>query len=427
MNKNYDFHLKPLDSAGFVFPFISDFKNTNVFRISVALKIDVEKSFLEKALTITLNEMKSFQVKIRKGLFWHYFEYNTKKPMVFEEDYYPCSYINKYSNNEFLFKVSYFKCKINLDVFHVLTDGGGAMEFLKKLIKNYLSLIYPEFEDYQKNSNSFDFSDQELMEDSFKKYIYNSSNFKLPADKMKKTYIIKGIKQDAPKTTITTGRLSIQDLIKVVKKNNTTITSYLASVFIWSIYKENYINNKSFKPIEISIPVDLRKFFPTNTNRNFFACVQTGVDFSVKKYKFEEILSIVTKDMRSKLNKEYLSSKFEYSVVLKKKILVKCIPLFIKNFLIYNSFQYIEKTSTASISNLGEIKMEYEFSKYIDNFDVIIYTSKSQKLKNSICSFGDNINISFNSSIYSHNIEKCFFRFLADQNLDILISSNQAV
>ncbi len=63
---------------------------------------------------------------------------------VMPEDTYPCLYINPYTNNEYLFRVTYYQKRINLEVFHVLTDGNGALIFLKELTYQYLRYKYPE-------------------------------------------------------------------------------------------------------------------------------------------------------------------------------------------------------------------------------------------------------------------------------------------
>jgi NRPS condensation-like uncharacterized protein len=75
-----------------------------------------------------------------KGLFWNYLEYNKKEPIISKEDDIPCEVITYKRNNNYLFKITYYKNKINLDVFHVLTDGVGASKFLKSIVYNYLSL-----------------------------------------------------------------------------------------------------------------------------------------------------------------------------------------------------------------------------------------------------------------------------------------------
>ena len=40
--------------------------------------------------------------------------------------------------------MTYFEKKINIDIFHSLTDGNSGTIFFKEIIYNYLELMYPE-------------------------------------------------------------------------------------------------------------------------------------------------------------------------------------------------------------------------------------------------------------------------------------------
>ncbi len=79
---------------------------------------------------------------MRRGLFWYYFEENTQIPQVQRENTYPCRYLDPHGNQRFLFRVSYYERRINLEVFHALTDGLGAVNFLKSLTRRYLQLTW---------------------------------------------------------------------------------------------------------------------------------------------------------------------------------------------------------------------------------------------------------------------------------------------
>lgn len=61
-----------------------------------------------------------------------------------QEDMGPCQYINPLLNREYLFRVLYYERRISLEVFHALTDGNGALMFLKELVYQYLRLVHPE-------------------------------------------------------------------------------------------------------------------------------------------------------------------------------------------------------------------------------------------------------------------------------------------
>ena len=78
-------------------------------------------------------------------MFWYYFETNVKgKPVVREEEDFPCRYIEQHRNKSYLFRVTYYKNRINLEVFHALADGMGAVNFLRELTYQYLRICYPQ-------------------------------------------------------------------------------------------------------------------------------------------------------------------------------------------------------------------------------------------------------------------------------------------
>ncbi len=133
-----------LDNAAILFPAVSNRDNANVFRISVILREKVESALLQEALLATIQKFPSFQVKMRKGVFWRYLEYNGAKPTVQKEEDTPCARLHEKENDGYLFRVTYFEKKISLEVFHTIADGNGAVAFLRTLTLEYLKRVHPE-------------------------------------------------------------------------------------------------------------------------------------------------------------------------------------------------------------------------------------------------------------------------------------------
>ena len=110
-----------------------------------ALKMATENHYDMILLDIMLPKMDGFNLRLRMGVFWYYFEDNPNPaPRVMQEDMGPCQYINPLLNREYLFRVLYYERRISLEVFHALTDGNGALMFLKELVYQYLRLVHPE-------------------------------------------------------------------------------------------------------------------------------------------------------------------------------------------------------------------------------------------------------------------------------------------
>lgn len=107
-----------LDNTGKIFPMIANENLSNVFRISVVLKHEIDPVLLQQALEDTLPRFKGFKVKLKRGFFWYYFEGNKRTPYIEKENTWPCRYIDPKSNQLYLFRVSYYQCRINLECLH---------------------------------------------------------------------------------------------------------------------------------------------------------------------------------------------------------------------------------------------------------------------------------------------------------------------
>ena len=130
-----------LDNTAKLFAAVSGEDLSSVFRISAVLKEKVDPELLQRALVRTLPEFENFRVKLRKGFFWYYFETNNRNPGVEEEQSAPCRFIDPHRGARFPFRVSYYGCRINFEVFHGLTDGLGALRFASRLTEHYLELV----------------------------------------------------------------------------------------------------------------------------------------------------------------------------------------------------------------------------------------------------------------------------------------------
>jgi hypothetical protein len=292
MKKNHkETKWHKLDNTAKIFPVIASENLSNVFRISVTLKEDIKPELLQEALDIVLPWFDVFNVRLRRGMFWYYFETNRHRPVVELESNYPCRYIDPYSNRKFLFRVSYFQNRINLEVFHVLTDGMGAITFLKELTYQYLRLNDPALKESVKAEPSRECSLN--IEDSYLKY-YKKSDAK--GYKTRKAYQLTGKFMPPTVMGVIHGSIHIPDLKGRCKEKNVSINQYLIAMLIWSIYNE-YLNHQICKdPICINMPVNLRKFFESCTTKNFFAVLQAEFTPDREDYTFDEIRAFGTSD-----------------------------------------------------------------------------------------------------------------------------------
>ena len=162
--KKKDIYWRRLDNSAKIFPISAGKKYSTVFRFSVILKEQIKPEILKHAVNKALSKYEFFKVRLKDGFFWNYLEYNPKKIIIEEEKEYPCKYIEPKENNEYLFKVTYFDKKINIDIFHSLTDGNGGSMFFREIVYNYIELVHKdEFDEELRKKRKIELS----IEDSY--------------------------------------------------------------------------------------------------------------------------------------------------------------------------------------------------------------------------------------------------------------------
>lgn len=409
-----------LDNTAHLFPVIAGESMSNVYRISVTLSELIQPELLQEALDIVLPKFDGFNLRLRQGVFWYYFEENGKPaPRVREEQNFPCRYIHQNKNHSYLFRVTYYKYRINLEVFHVLTDGMGGINFLKELTYQYLRLAHPELVDRIGDSLSSDTSLN--REDSFLK------NYKKSSEKSyhtKKAFLIKGEHLPAGEFGVMHGYMPIPELKKVCHAYGVSINEYLVSVYIWSVYTECLHGMPSDKPIRVAVPVNLRPFFDSITTKNFFAMVSAEFHPTKDIYTFEEVLKIVSESLRSQINKEHLEKIFSYNVSNEKMLVARAVPLFFKNLAMRYVYSASALANTATVTNIGNIQVAEEYQPYIEQFHAFLAMSKGQHLKGTICSYGDTLVFTFSYDLIDPSVQRGFFRKVSADGINLEVESN---
>ena len=411
-----------LDNTANLFPVIAGDSLTNTYRIACTLTEDVDPVLLQKALDIVTPKIPGFNLRLRNGVFWYYFEENGKKaPKVIKEHSYPCRFIHESRNNSYLFRVSYYMRRINLEVFHVLTDGMGGITFLRELVYQYLRLAHPEIK--EKLGDSLSPQTSLNRDDSF---LANYKNKSKSVYKVKRAFLIKGERLPYDAFGIMHGYLNIPELKKVCKeKYGVSINEYLVATFIYAAYMENANKVTEKLPIRVAVPVNLRPFFDSNTTKNFFAMI--SAEFSPKEkrdYSFAEIAKLTSESLRSQLNKENLENTFSYNVSNEQAFIARAVPLPLKNIAIKVVYTKSALANTTTITNIGNVAVLDEYKPYIDMFYASLAFSKGQELKGTICSYGDTLCYTLCSAWADTGIQRRMFKQMSADGLKVEIETN---
>lgn len=409
-----------LDNTAKIFPVIASENLSNVFRISAVLKDEVDPGTLQRALEEILPQFEGFSVRLRRGFFWYYFEDNKRMPVIERETTYPCKFIDPHSNQLYLFRVTYFDRRINLEVFHAVTDGLGAVNFLKALVYRYL--------DIKRNSRTGHRTPQKIssnvsmnVEDSYVRHYKKTEKRKYST---RKAYHLAGEALPLDEENVLHGYVDLKMLKTVAKSYGVSITRFLTAALIWAIYQEYLGGKPCEESIGISIPINLRTFFGSETTANFFAV--TLIDFlsTSEEHTFTEVLEAVSSQMDSKITKEKMEQIISYNVSNEKKWYLRAAPLFVKWCALNLVFRNNEKAYTMTLSNIGPIDIEEDYRKEIERFTIMIGVSKRQPMKCAVCSYGEEVIVTFTSVFQDTRLQDRFFGFLREMKIPVSLESN---
>ena len=414
-----------LDLSATVYPTLQRRDFSSVYRLSVTLRETVDPELLQQALDMTLTRFPTYKVTIRKGLFWRYLEPNNRPgPFVQKDIKNPCMPMHFKSNNRYLIRVYYYGRRISFEAHHCLGDGTGGMCLLQTLTAVYLGLqghpIPPSGFVLDLNETP----DPEELEDAYMRYATAKVKPPRPAAK---TYRVRGTKEPFYTLNIVDGILSVKEVMAVAKKYGATITEYLNAVLLYALLqKQTNEFHLKYKPVRIAMPVNLRRFFPSKTLRNFITMVYPFIDPRLGEYSFEEIVTEVHNYMRYYINRKFLCGDITTNAATKHNFLIRVVPLFIKDFVVRTFYTRVQdKNSSAGLSNMGALRVPEEMKPYIERFDICMGQPFSSRTNCAIISFEDILTINFASSIAEADVERYFFRKLVQDGIHVKIESNR--
>lgn len=410
MNRGKGAYWRKLDNAAKLYSAASNKKDTRVFRVYCELEEVVSEEVLQEALDRTTEKYPIFLSVMRKGLFWHYLEKSSLRPVVKEEYREPCSNLYIRDKRELLFEVTYYNKRINFEVFHALTDGTGAVEFMKELVKNYLILSHKELRTWKEERPHISVSAME--DDGFSKYY--SKDVKRKDKKKQKAYQINNKKNKLNNLQITELEVNTKEVSARAKEYGVSMTVYLTSVFMAAIHRA-MPRRQEDRPVILMIPVNLRKFFPSDSMLNFFNWIEPDYHFGKGSDSLTDIISHVKGIFERELTKQKMAERMNEYISLEVNPVLRFAPLELKNLCISAGTKTSAREVTAIFSNMGIIRMPEEMEGYIHRFG--IFTS-TPKLELCMCSFRDKIHLGFTSRYDSYDIKSAFCDILKEEGIE---------
>ena len=414
-----------LDNAAKIFPASMRRGWSNVFRVSVSLKEKVDPKVLEKALARIAPRFPSVCAHLGKGLFWYYLEEGDSLPPILEEASRPLLPMQKKEMSRSALRVIYYENRIAVEFFHALTDGSGAMVFLKTLAAAYLEEAHSIF--LPKESGVLDPEGEVLseeLEDAFLRY-EGKVCAKRETDP---AFALTGIPEPDGFLHVTCAGIPVKEALAISKEKKVSLTTLLSAVLVLSLknIQKRKVAPIREKAVRVQIPVNLRKMFPSATLRNFVAVVNGGLEKGETDAELDEILSRIHHQMALFTEPRHLRAVFSANVKSEKGILIRFVPRFIKDIVMRAVFDRVgESLACLCLSNLGEVQIPEAMKEYVSRFDFIIGPQAKAPYNCGVISYGGTLYINLVRNTKIPELEREFFSNLSSLGMSFELESNE--
>ena len=415
-----------LDNAAKIYPAAKRRNWNNFFRISATLTEPIDTGVLASALDVTARRFPSIAVRLRRGVFWYYLEEIPKTPSIQPEKSCPLAHAPFHEVRQCAFRVLVYKNRVAVEFFHALTDGTGALVFVKTLLAEYLSEKYGLSVPAEKGVlGRLEEPSPEELEDSFARYAGD-----VTASRAESTaYHLSGTPERDGYKNLVTMMIPAEKLRACAKKHGVSVTELLCAAMMQAIGElqaEKVPNVRHRKPVKVLIPVNLRNLFPSRSLRNFASYITPEIDPRMGDCSFSELCSLVHHKMGLENNRRTMRAKFAANVASERSPILRVMPLFIKNIAMKAVFDAVgECKSCLCLSNLGRVELPEVMVPYVQRMDFIIGVQARAPHDCGVVTWGDTVYINCIRSIQEPELEYRFYRVLHRLGLPVKVESNQ--
>ena len=406
-----------LDNAARIYPTALTEWSPDVYRVSVTLKAPIRVTALQEALRSVFPRFPYFQVHLQRGLFWYYLQRDHEIPPVYAMSEVPVSVMPTQKGRRHLLRVQAGGSTIAVDFSHVLTDGAGAIRFLGTLATQYLRLRGVPVGSWEPFLDPDESPSPGEYEDAYKRYCDPS----LPGPaKLSAAYHLPDEARE--RSRVITGRVPVGDMLGLAKSRGVSVTEYLVAVYMHALTRIRSSATESRGTVRIEVPVDMRRFHPSETMRNFSLFISPEIDAGHGAWSFDEIVQRVHHDMRMQADRRDLARQMARNVRVERNPFVRVLPLFLKDALFsYVRRRFGEDPYSGVLSNLGRIVVPEDIADHVASFGVMLGPNPRMKTNCVVFSFSDDLFIAFGSVIENRELERLFFTHLVGAGIPVTL------
>ena len=361
-----------LDDAAKIYPLSMKHGQMSVFRLAAVMKEPVKPELLQIALHFTIQRFPGFATTVRKGFFWHYLDQTKRRYCIQPETDIPVRPLKIAASGSQSFRVLYYENRISVEFFHILTDATGGMCFLKTLLAEYLRLLGVGC---PCGDGILDVTKPPLAGENENAFPAADRRGKGSGLTDRASLQLSGKLAPVRPCRILHFEMDAEKLREAAKSRNATVTAYLLGLLFLAGRRATEAMGGSFN---IQVPVNMRKFYPSPTLRNF--SMYCGIRLNLEQVTtLDDILPEIQRQLTEKASREAMTEMIHSSTRLVNS--VRFVPLFIKAPIARLIYGFLgDKIFSNTLSNLGVVHLPPEMEGQVDHLEFLLGTPVSNRV-----------------------------------------------
>jgi len=430
-----------LDNASTMFLAARSDADPKVFRMTAEMDHDVDPVVLQKALDATFDRYPLYRAVLRRGVFWYYLQDSDLRPEVVAETRHTCAPIYQADERTLLFRVVHHRRRINLEVFHALSDGTGALWFLTDLVTAYVSLRFPDDPAVRTDPGRHGVRVEggveaggdrhELEADSFARYFRTrepAAGGASPRSRglgrfvgasTERAHTVRGTRTPDNRTRVVELTMSAADVLALARAEGVSLTSYLTALFFRSVRAAEE-STDAVSTLGVSIPVNLRQLFPSTSARNFFTTVRLEHTYGRGDDELGAVCRDLDAQLRAQTTEEALGERVRRFIRFERMIVLRIVPSPIKDLLLGLLNRASNRGLTVAISNLGNIRLPEPAASHTTR---ILFHVSAVRPQFCAVSYAGRLTLSFTSPFTETGHVREFARFLSSRGISVTVSA----
>lgn len=408
----------PLDCAAKIYPLSMTYSKMSVFRLSANMQDEVVPEILQLALDSAIKRFPVFATILKRGMFWHYLDAVRKRFVIEKENDLPCAPLKLSSRKDQVFRVLYYNHRITFEAFHCVADGAGAMAFFSSILAEYLRLMGNPVE---KGKYTFDLSEAPRACETADAYPLIDDAEEATGFGNGKALHISGKRTKWQPAQLLHFVMPSKELARKAKELNTSVTGLVLSAMFAAADKACR-DKKRGRLLKIQVPVDMRKYYPAGTLRNFSMYAIIEVDPG-QAGDISALIPEVDRQLKEKTAKESVDRMAMRAKNLVNNRFLHYTPLGIKKIIISSIVNRIKEYSfTAVLSNVGMVPVDY--GETVKSFEAVAGPSGFGRVCCGLISYKDTAILSITKPTLDNAFEAEIYRIMGSLGIDIIIEGN---